>query len=36
MIKEAELQDHYKKGSNYQTVNQYRLTKREYNDLLKS
>ena len=30
MIKEAELKDHYKKGKEYQTVFQYRLTLKEY------
>ena len=33
MIKEAELIDHYKKGESYQSVNQYRLTKDEFENL---
>ena len=30
MIKEGELIDHLKKGDMYKSVNQYRLTKAEY------
>lgn len=30
MIKEGELTDHYKKGNEYRSVKQYRLTKTEY------
>lgn len=33
MIKEAELKDHYKIDDNYRSVIQYRLTKKEYEDL---
>ena len=33
MIKEADLKDHYKKGKEYQTVFQYRLTLKEYLNL---
>ena len=33
MIKEGELKDHYKKDNDYMSVNQYRLTKQEYEQL---
>ena len=33
MIKEGELKEHYKKGDEYRSVIQYRLTKGEYNKL---
>ncbi len=35
MIKEGELKDHIKKGEVYQSVFQYRLTKREYQMIAK-
>lgn len=34
MIKEAELIEHYKINNEYRSVNQYRLTRKEYFDLL--
>ncbi len=35
MIKEGELKEHYKKGDEYRSVYQYRLTKGEYESLQK-
>ena len=34
MIKEGELMEHYKKGAEYRSVFQYRLTKKEYDALV--
>ena len=33
MIKEGELKEHVKKGAEYKTIIQYRLTRKEYDDL---
>lgn len=35
MVQEGTLKDHVKKGDNYQTLHQYRLTKKEYEQLNK-